>query len=70
MKDKFGKYGLPLEVKFCKKGYFAGGFRLWNYSSKKWAGFSQDSIWMPSDDPKNFDLVIGNIHQNGDLLND
>jgi uncharacterized phage protein (TIGR01671 family) len=57
------------EVVFATKGYFAGAFCLKNLKAeKKYRGFSQKSIWMPSDEPKNFDEVIGNRFENPELL--
>jgi uncharacterized phage protein (TIGR01671 family) len=55
-------------VEFCKKGHFAGAFCLKNTESGKFAGFSQESIFMPGDAPRNWDKVIGNIHQNPKLI--
>jgi uncharacterized phage protein (TIGR01671 family) len=57
------------EVIFCLKGHFAGSFCLKNRETGSFTGFSQESIWMPSDAPKNFDEVIGNIYES-ELLKD
>lgn len=55
-------------VEFCDKGHFVGGFALKNLKNGKWSNFSQESIWMANDTPRNFDKVIGNIHQNPELI--
>lgn len=55
-------------VEYCLKGHNCGGFRLRNLEDNKWSDFDQESIWMPSDEPKNFDKIIGNIYENPKLI--
>lgn len=57
-----------LIVEYCLKGHNCGGFRLKDLKNGKWSDFWQESIWMPSDEPRNFDKVIGNIHEHPHLL--
>jgi uncharacterized phage protein (TIGR01671 family) len=44
------------------------GFGLRKIDDGKLSNFSPDSIWFPSNKPENWDKVIGNIHENKDLL--
>ncbi len=56
------------EVIYSTEGYFAGGFCLRNCKNNKTTSFHQSNIWMPSDEPRNWDEIIGNIHENQNLI--
>lgn len=54
-------------VIFKTEGYLAGAFCL-KQTDGKIRQFSPDNIWMTSDEPRNWDDVIGNIYENSELL--
>ena len=55
-------------VIYLTEGHFSGGFCLKNLKTSQTSNFHQFNIWMPSDEPKNWDKIIGNIYENADLL--
>jgi hypothetical protein len=49
------------------KAINCGGFAI-RESDGRFGGFYQSTIWFPTDEPANLDTVLGNIHDNPELL--